>query len=49
MPDEQGKNTIKELMAAFGTLERPVSVTEYRDFWNSLTDAEKEYYKTAKI
>jgi hypothetical protein len=49
MPDEQGKNTIKELMAAFGTLERPVSVTEYRDFWSSLTDAEKEYYKAAKI
>jgi hypothetical protein len=49
MPDEQGKNTIKELMAAFGTLERPVSVVDYREFWGALTDAEKEYYKTAKI
>lgn len=49
MPDEAGKNTIKELMAAFGTLARPVGVSEYREFWNSLSDAEKEYYKTAKI
>lgn len=49
MPDSNGENTIKELMAAFGTLERPVSVTEYRDFWSSLTEEEKKYYKTAKI
>jgi len=49
MPDSNGHNTIKELMAAFSTLERPVSVQEYRDFWSSLTEDEKTYYKTAKL
>lgn len=49
MPDDKGQNTIKELMAAFGTLDRPVSVQEYREFWGSLSEEEKEYYKTAKI
>lgn len=49
MPDDKGENTIKELMAAFGTLDHPVGVTEYRDFWSSLTEDEKKYYKTAKI
>jgi hypothetical protein len=49
MPDDKGENTIKELIAAFSTLQNPVGVSEYREFWNSLTDEQKAYYKTAKI
>lgn len=47
--DERKKNSIKDLMAAFGTLERPVTVAEYREFWASLTEAEKEYYNYAQL
>lgn len=49
MPDAKGENTIKELMAAFSTLERPVTVVEYKAFWESLSDQEKVFYKTAKL
>lgn len=48
-PDERKKNSLKELMVAFGTLDRPVSPAEYREFWASLSEQEKEYYNYAQL
>lgn len=42
-------NSLKDLIAFFGTPERPVTPPEFRDFWNSLSDQEKDYYKNAPL
>lgn len=38
--------TLIEIKAFFGTPERPVTAPEMTKFWQSLTDSDKEYYKT---
>ena len=47
--NEKGENTVPELMRFFGIPGRPVGPAEFRTFWDSLTEPEKEYYRTAKI
>ncbi len=49
MPDSDGRNTLGELMKYLGTPDRPVSSAEFTAFWKSLTEEEKEEYKTAKL
>lgn len=49
MAEEKKQNSPKELIAAFGTEERPVSIGEFRDFWVSLSEEEKEYFRTAEL
>lgn len=43
------RNTPKELMAFFSTPEKPVKLSEYNEFWKSLSNDEKEYYRTADL
>jgi hypothetical protein len=47
--DEKTENTPKDLMKFLSNDERPVSVPEFREFWQSLTDAEKAEFKNAKL
>ena len=42
-------NSIADLMKFFACESRPVTPSEFRDFWQSLTDQEKEYYKNAPL
>ncbi len=42
-------NSLKDLITFFGCEGRPVSPGEFRDFWNSLSEAEKDYYKNAPL
>jgi hypothetical protein len=48
---DEGKkqNSLKDLMEAFSCPGRPVSPAEFRTFWNSCSDDEKEYYKYAQL
>jgi hypothetical protein len=39
--------TVKDLMQYFGTPDRPVTPGEFKSFWGSLSDVEKDYYKKA--
>lgn len=39
------ENSIKDLMAAFSCPGRPVGISEYKDFWKSLTPEQQRYYK----
>lgn len=48
MADEVG-NTVKALKDYFGSSTRPVSAKEMMEFWSSLSDDEKEYFKTAVL
>lgn len=41
-------NSLKDLMDFFGT-EQPVGPKEMGEFWKSLSDDEKEYYKSATL
>jgi len=45
MPD----NTISQIKAFFDSDEKPVKTAELMEFWKSLTDEEKEYYKTVDL
>lgn len=47
--EEKTGNTTKELMEAFGTKENPVSTSEFRIFWHSLTEAEKAEFRNAEL
>lgn len=42
-------NTVAQLKDYFGTDEKPVSAKEMMDFWKSLSEEQKEYYKTAEL
>lgn len=42
-------NTVKDLIKFFSEGCRPVSTAEFMDFWKSLSDSEKEYYKNAPL
>lgn len=43
------ENTVKELLAFFSTEEKPCKTSEFMEFWKSLSDEEKEYYKAADL
>jgi hypothetical protein len=44
-----GENSMADLRRFFATPERPVAMDEFVDFWKSLTDAEKQEFRTAKL
>jgi hypothetical protein len=39
-------NSVQKLKDAFGCPSRPVSNLEFMEFWKSLTEAEKDYYRS---
>jgi hypothetical protein len=43
------KNSTKDLMAFFSTEEKPLKVAEFGEFWKSLSDEEKAYYREADL
>ena len=43
------ENDMKEIRAFLSTPEKPVSMTEFSEFWKSLTDAEKTEFKNADL
>lgn len=43
------ENTPKDLKEFFSTPEKAVKAAEFMDFWKSLSDEEKEYYKNADL
>ncbi len=43
------ENTVKDLKSFLSTPEKPVSNGEMMEFWKSLTDEEKEQFKTADL
>jgi hypothetical protein len=42
-------NSAVQLKDYFSTPDRPVSAKEMTEFWKSLSDEEREYYKTADL
>jgi hypothetical protein len=42
-------NSMSEIKQFLSTPEKPVQGKELIDFWNSLSDAEKEEYRTAEM
>jgi hypothetical protein len=43
------ENSIVDLKKFLGTPERPVSMQEMNDFWGSLTDEEKQEFRSAPL
>jgi hypothetical protein len=43
------ENTITEIKEFFNSKEKPLSAAEVMEFWKSLSDEEKEYYKHAEL
>lgn len=48
MAEEDLKYTLVELKKFFSTPDRPVSMKEFQDFWDSCTEEEKEEFRMAK-
>lgn len=46
---EKAKNGPKEMMAYFGSPERPVTMAEFREFWGSLSEEEKDEFRYADL
>lgn len=42
-------NTPLDLGRFFATEEKPLSINEFYEFWNSLTDDEKTYYRNTQL
>lgn len=42
-------NSVSELRDFFSIPGRPVTASEMMEFWKSLTDEEKNYYKTTPL
>lgn len=42
-------NTAAAVKSFFDTPEKPLGTSEFMDFWKSLSDEEKEYYKNADL
>lgn len=42
-------NSVADLSKQFGTEDKPVSASEFMEFWKSLSDDEKDYYKSADL
>lgn len=43
------ENSMQEIQKFFSTEERPVTGPEMREFWMSLSDEEKQYFKSADL
>lgn len=41
--------SVADLKEFFSTSEKPVAAKEMMEFWKSLSDEEKEYYKNAEL
>ena len=46
---EKTPNTTTMLVKYFSTPDRPVKLDEFRAFWTSLTDEDKQYFKTVNL
>lgn len=46
---EKGKNSLTDLREFLHTEANPLSMAEFRDFWASLSDEEKEEFKNADL
>lgn len=42
-------NSVSELKTFFSVDEKPVGTREMMDFWTSLSNEDKEYYKNAEL
>lgn len=42
-------NSFERLRRAFSSEEKPVSVEEFNEFWNSLPDSQRKYYKFGTV
>lgn len=47
--DEKKKNGPRDLMTAFSCEGRPVTTPEFSEFWKSLSESEKEFYRFAPL
>lgn len=45
----ENNNSVTDLKTFFSTEEKPCSTQEMMEFWKSLSDEEKTYYKTAAL
>jgi hypothetical protein len=43
------ENSAGDLKKFFETPEKKLTTKEFMDFWSSLTDEEKDYYKSADL
>jgi hypothetical protein len=43
------KNSVVDIQKYLSTPDRPVKTAEFSDFWKSLTEAEKEEFKSADL
>lgn len=43
------ENTMPDLRNYFNTPEKPCTMAEFRDFWASLSDADKAEFKAADL
>ena len=43
------ENSLPQLIQFFGSPDHPLSTKEFKDFWASLTDEEKQYYKSQPL
>jgi hypothetical protein len=43
------ENTITQIKEFFNSEEKPLKTAEVMEFWKSLSDEEKEYYKHAEL
>lgn len=43
------ENSVKDLKDFFNTPEKPVSSSQMMEFWKTLTDEEKSYYRGAEL
>ena len=46
---ENGENSIVDLKKFLSTPENPLSMQEFKEFWDSCTDAEKEQFKREEL
>lgn len=42
-------NTPTIIASALGTPDRPISLDEFQEFWKSLTEDEKDFYRRADL
>ncbi len=45
----EGENTIGQLKKYLGTPENPVTMEEFKEFWNELSEVEKVLFKNTKL
>lgn len=49
MSDEKTTNSITDIKKFLSTEDNPVGITEMSDFWNSLTDEEKDEFRNTLL